>query len=48
VGIREYDALPQNAKSYLKEIERVTETPIDIISTGADRSETIILKHPFE
>jgi adenylosuccinate synthase len=48
VGAESYDALPDNAKAYLKRIEELTKTPIDIISTGPDRDETIILKHPFE
>ncbi len=47
VGVKNYDDLPENAKSYLKRIEKITETPIDIISTGPDRNETIILRHPF-
>jgi adenylosuccinate synthase len=47
VGIRSYDELPANAKAYLQRIEEVTGTPIDIISTGPDRKETIILRHPF-
>ena len=48
VGVKDYNKLPENAKAYLKKIEEVTETRIDIISTGPDRNETIILKHPFE
>ncbi len=48
VGANTYDELPANAKAYLKRIEELTKTPIDIISTGPDRDETIILKHPFE
>ncbi len=48
VGVRRYEDLPENARSYLKKIEEVVETPIDIISTGPDRSETIILRHPFD
>lgn len=48
VGAKTYDELPENAKAYLKRIEELTKTPIDIISTGPDRDETIILKHPFE
>ena len=47
VGIKNYDELPANARAYLKRIEEVTGTPIDIISTGPDRAETIILNHPF-
>jgi adenylosuccinate synthase len=48
VGVKDYDQLPANAKSYLKRIEEVTEIPIDIISTGPERTETIILRHPFD
>ena len=47
-GAREIGALPVNARSYLKRIEELTEAPIDMISTGTDRNETIILKHPFD
>jgi len=47
VGITDYDKLPQAAKNYLKRIEELVGTPIDIISTGPDRVETIVLKHPF-
>lgn len=47
LGIREYHALPQAAKAYISKIEEVTDTPVDIISTGPDRSQTIVLKHPF-
>ncbi len=48
VGITDYDDLPQAAKDYLAKIEELTATPIDIISTGPDRAETLILRHPFE
>lgn len=48
VGITDYDKLPENAKAYLKLLEEVTEVPIDIISTGPERDETIILNHPFD
>ncbi len=48
VGVKNYDDLPENAKNYLKRIEEITETPIDIISTGPDRNETIVLRHPFK
>ena len=47
VGARSYDDLPQAAKNYLRKIEELVEAPIDIISTGPDRDETIVLKHPF-
>jgi len=48
VGIRSYDELPEKARNYLKRIEEICELPIDIVSTGADREETIILHHPFD
>jgi len=48
VGIKKYSDLPANAQTYLKRIEEVVDTPIDIISTGPDREETIVLRHPFE
>ena len=47
VGATSYDDLPQAAKNYLRKIEELVEAPIDIISTGPDRDETIVLKHPF-
>ncbi|HEY5602910.1 MAG TPA: adenylosuccinate synthase [Gammaproteobacteria bacterium] len=48
VGIRQYSDLPANAQAYLKRIAEVAERPIDIVSTGPDREETIVLRHPFE
>ncbi len=48
VGITEYDQLPQAARDYLSKIESLCETPIDIISTGPDRNETIVRRHPFD
>ena len=47
VGITDYDQLPQAARDYLAKIEELCETPIDIVSTGPDRKETIIRQHPF-
>jgi len=47
VGAKSYDDLPKAAKNYLRKIEELCEAPIDIISTGPDRDETIVLKHPF-
>ncbi len=48
VGAKSFSDLPANAQLYLKKIEELCETPIDIISTGPDRLETMILKHPFD
>jgi adenylosuccinate synthase len=47
-GVTEYANLPQAAKNYIKRLEELTGVPIDIISTGPDRNETIVLRHPFE
>jgi len=46
-GITNYDDLPEKAKNYLKRMEELLETPIDIISTGPDREHTMILKNPY-
>ncbi len=46
-GVTHYDALPEAAKNYLQRLAALTDIPIDMISTGADRDETIILQHPF-
>ena len=48
VGLTAYDQLPENARAYLAKIEALSGTPIDIVSTGPDRAETIVLRHPFE
>ena len=48
MGAKSYDDLPANAVAYLNKIEELCGVPIDIISTGPDRAETIVLKHPFE
>ncbi|MCV9878300.1 adenylosuccinate synthase [Brenneria izbisi] len=47
-GVQEYSKLPQAARNYIKRVEEVTGVPVDIISTGPDRSETIILRDPFD
>lgn len=46
-GVTSYDALPENAKKYIKRLEEVSGVRIDVISTGPDRDQTIILHHPF-
>ncbi len=45
VGITEFDSLPKNAKAYIETIEKLTDTPIDIISTGPARDEIIQKKN---
>ena len=48
MGAKSYDDLPSAAVAYLNKIEELSAVPIDIISTGPDRAETVVLKHPFE
>jgi len=48
VGITDFEKLPQKARNYLARIEELAGVPIDIISTGPDREQTIIKTHPFE
>jgi len=48
VGAKTLDDLPQAARNYLDKVAELCETPIDIVSTGPDREETIVLRHPFE
>ncbi len=48
VGTRSLDQLPQPARDYLDKVESLCGVPIDIISTGPDREETLIKRHPFE
>ncbi|KAA0924163.1 adenylosuccinate synthase [Psychrobacter sp. ANT_H56B] len=48
VGITNYDELPENAKIYIKRIEALIGCPVDIISTGPDREETIVLRDPYD
>ncbi|MEQ9464074.1 MAG: adenylosuccinate synthase [Haliea sp.] len=48
VGARTLEDLPQAARDYIHKIEEVVGAPIDIISTGPDRVETIVLRHPFD
>ncbi|WP_152207701.1 adenylosuccinate synthase [Marinobacter changyiensis] len=47
VGLTSMNQLPENALAYIRFLEQQIEAPIDIISTGPDRVETIILRHPF-
>ncbi len=47
-GIRKFKDLPENAKMYLSRIQQLTETPIDIVSVGPAREETIVINNPFK
>ncbi len=46
-GITDFNQLPENAKAYIKRIETLVGVNVTILSTGAERDETIILEHPF-
>jgi adenylosuccinate synthase len=47
LGARTLEALPANARAYIDRLEQLIEAPIDIISTGPERNETIVLRDPF-
>ena len=46
--MKRFEELPRNARAYLTRIEEICGVPIDMISTGADREETIVRRHPFQ
>jgi adenylosuccinate synthase len=48
VGVKSFEALPKAAQDYLKRMEALCGVPVDMISTGPDREETIVLRHPFK
>jgi adenylosuccinate synthase len=48
VGVKSVEQLPLAARDYLAKVEELCGAPVDIISTGPDREETIIRRHPFE
>ena len=48
IGAKSLEELPAAARAYIRKIEETVGAPIDIISTGPDRVETIVLRHPFD
>ena len=46
-GAKSWDALPREARAYLHRIEEICEMPLDVVSTGPERGETILRRHPF-
>jgi adenylosuccinate synthase len=48
IGVTQWDKLPDNAQAYLMRVQEVAGVSIDMISTGPDRDETILLRHPFK
>jgi adenylosuccinate synthase len=47
VGLTAYEALPANARAYLERLQTLVNVPVDMISTGPEREQTIVLRHPF-
>ena len=47
-GITEFEALPQAAKNYIARLAELVGVPIDIVSTGPDRDETIVIRDPYD
>jgi adenylosuccinate synthase len=45
--VTDFDALPIEAKNYIKRLETLVGVPVHMISTGPERSSTMILTHPF-
>jgi adenylosuccinate synthase len=48
VGVTRYDDLPDAARDYIARIEDIAEVPVDIVSTGPGREQTIVRRHPFD
>ncbi len=48
VGVKALDGLPAAARAYIQRMEELCGVPVDMISTGPDREETIVLRHPFK
>lgn len=47
-GVTRFEDLPANARAYIRRIEELLGVPVTILSTGPDRHQTIVLKHPFD
>lgn len=46
-GVTHFDDLPKNAQAYVKDIEKWLNVPVQIISVGPDRHQTILRKMLF-
>jgi len=44
---KQFEDLPENARSYVKRVEELMETPVQIISVGPGRQQTMVLQDPF-
>ncbi|MDR0933698.1 MAG: adenylosuccinate synthase [Burkholderiaceae bacterium] len=47
VGVKSMSQLPANAQAYIRRIEELAGIPVDMVSTGPDREQTLVLRHPF-
>jgi adenylosuccinate synthase len=48
VGLTHWEHLPANARRYLERVQQCMDAPIDMVSTGPDREQTILLRHPYK
>ena len=48
LGAKTLEEIPQAARNYIQRLEQLVGAPIDIVSTGPDRVETIVLRHAFD
>ena len=48
IGTHSFGELPIEAQNYIRKIEELSQLPVDILSTGPDRDETLILQNPFD
>ncbi|MDP2751623.1 MAG: adenylosuccinate synthase [Rhodocyclaceae bacterium] len=48
VGVKTFEGLPKLAQAYIRRMEELCGVPVDMISTGPDREETIVVRHPFK
>lgn len=48
IGTHSFEGLPLEAQNYIRKIEELSQLPVDILSTGPDRDETLILQNPFD
>ena len=48
MGLTQWGQLPLNARRYLERIQQCMDAPIDMVSTGPDREQTILLRHPYK
>ena len=46
-SVKQFRDLPLNAKRYVQRVEELTRVPVDIVSVGPGREETIVISNPF-